>query len=124
MKRSLTAPLLALLCAPFILCAQTSQPKSIKIVDVTVLDGTDAAPRPHVTAILRGGRITDLIAAGAVVPATDTTIDGAGRYLIPGLIDSHVHIGTMPWPREVDQLGRALRGGVTSMFDMAGDTRA
>ena len=124
MKRSLVAPMFAVLCAPFTLGAQSPQPKSIKIVDVTVLDGTDGAPKPHLTVILRGGRITDLLAAGAAVPATDTTIDGAGRYLIPGLIDSHVHIGTMPWPREVDQLGRALRGGVTSVFDMAGDTRA
>jgi len=124
MKPSLVAPLIALLATPFTLGAQGSQPKSIKIVDVTVVDGTDAAPKPHLTVILRGGRITDLLAAGAAVPATDTTIDGAGRYLIPGLIDSHVHIGTMPWPREVDQLGRALRGGVTSVFDMAGDTRA
>ncbi|MGH9887769.1 MAG: amidohydrolase family protein [bacterium] len=124
MKISLAAPVLALLAAPCALGAQGSQPKSVTIVDVTVIDGTDAAPKPHMTVILRGGRITDLLAAGAAAPATDTTVDGAGRYLIPGLIDSHVHIGTMPWAREVDQLGRALRGGVTSVFDMAGDTRA
>ena len=124
MKSTLAAALLALLCAPIALSAQTPQPKSIKIVDVTVVDGTDAAPKPHLTVILRGGRITDLLSAGAAAPATDTTIDGAGRYLIPGLIDSHVHTGTMPWQREVDQLGRALRGGITSVFDMAGDTRA
>lgn len=110
MKTSLIASFLALLTAPFTLGAQGAQgaqPKSIAIADVTVIDGTDAAPKPHMTVILRGGRITELLTAGAAVPATDTTVDGAGRYLIPGLIDSHVHIGTMPWAREVDQLGRA-----------------
>jgi imidazolonepropionase-like amidohydrolase len=118
------APLLAILAAPSTLSAQGPQAKSIKIVDVTVIDGTDAPPKPHTTVILRGGRITDLLAAGVAVPATDTTIDGAGRYVVPGLIDAHVHIGTTPWAREVDQLQRALRGGITSVFDMASDTRA
>lgn len=124
MTSILVLPLLALLAAPFTLGAQGAQAKSVKIVDVTVIDGADAAPKPHMTVILRGGRIAELLPAGAVASATDTTIDGAGRYLIPGLIDSHVHIGTMPWAREVDQLGHALRGGITSVFDMASDTRA
>jgi hypothetical protein len=124
MRSSHVARLLALLAAPFTLGAQASQSKSITIADVTVIDGTDAAPKPHMTVILRGGRITDLLTPGVAAPATDSTIDGAGRYLIPGLIDAHVHIGTQPWAREVDQLARALRGGITSMFDMAGDTRA
>jgi imidazolonepropionase-like amidohydrolase len=124
MKVSRAVRFLALLSAPITLRAQGAQPKSIKIADVTVIDGTDAAPKPRMTVILRGGRITDLLAPGAAAPATDTTVDGAGRYLIPGLIDAHVHIGTQPWAREVDQLGRALRGGITSVFDMAGDTRA
>ena len=122
MKRSLIAIFLA---APLALGAQPpAAAKSIVIADVTIIDGTGAAPRPHMTVVVRGGRITDLLAAGAGAPATDTTVDGAGRYLIPGLIDAHVHIGTTSWAREVDQLGRALRGGVTSVFDMAGDTRA
>jgi imidazolonepropionase-like amidohydrolase len=124
MKSSLVAACIAVLAAPIDLGAQGTQPKAIKITDVTVIDGTDAAPRPHMTVILRGGRITDLLPAGASAPATDTTVDGAGRYLIPGLIDSHVHIGTTPWAREVDHLDRALRGGITSVLDMAGDTRA
>jgi imidazolonepropionase-like amidohydrolase len=128
MKTSIITSFVAFLAAPCVLGAQGPQApqasKSIKIVDVTVIDGTDAAPKPHMTVILRGGRITELLAAGATAPAADTTIEGAGRYMIPGLIDSHVHIGTTPWAREVDQLGRALRGGITSVFDMAGDTRA
>lgn len=115
---------LLVVCAPIVIGAQNAQQKSLKIVDVTVIDGTDAAPKPHMTVILRGGRIAEILPAGASVPATDTTVDGAGRYAIPGLIDAHVHIGTQPWAREVDQLGRALRGGITSVFDMAGDTRS
>ncbi len=34
--------------------------------------------------------------AGAKVPAGATVISGKGRYLIPGLIDSHVHLASIP----------------------------
>ena len=60
MNRSLVAPLFAILCAPFTMGAQNPQPKAIKIVDVTVVDGTDAAPKPAAketaTATPRGGK--------------------------------------------------------------------
>ncbi|WP_439660243.1 amidohydrolase family protein [Lentzea sp. HUAS TT2] len=44
------------------------------------------------------------------------TVDGQGGYLLPGLIDTHVHIG------HADELAAGLRWGVTTMLDM-GTTR-
>lgn len=57
------------------------------------------------------------------------TFDMTGKYIIPGLIDSHVHHATEPDDWNNDQITRQrlrhlLRGGVTSVRDMAGDTRA
>jgi len=56
-------------------------------------------------------------------------MDLTGKFLIPGLIDSHVHLATDPSNTDrrqaVEQrLRHALRGGVTVVRDMAGDARA
>jgi len=100
------------------------RPATALVADVSLIDGTGAALRAHASLVLRDGRVAQVLAAGETPPVTDTVIDGRGLYAIPGLMDAHVHIGTMPFAREADQLGRALRGGITSVFDMAGDTRA
>jgi imidazolonepropionase-like amidohydrolase len=50
-------------------------------------------------------------------------VDGAGRVAIPGLFDAHVHVTGSTHADAVDELGRALRGGVTDVWDMAGDAR-
>ena len=58
--------------------------------------------------------------------ATDKTtiIDGTGKYLIPGLIDSHVHL--MMGGNEYGQkqlLFEMLKTGVTTVQDLVGDAR-
>jgi imidazolonepropionase-like amidohydrolase len=72
--------------------------------------------------VVRDGKIAALVAAGAE-PAADLVINGEGLFAIPGLIDAHVHVSGMPWAQRVEQLERVLRGGVTTVFDMAGDVR-
>ena len=77
-----------------------------------------------------GERIAAIFPSGSrPVPAGATVYDLAGRYLIPGLIDTHVHVATDPSgedtrARTERRLRGALRGGVTAVRDMAGDTRA
>lgn len=65
----------------------------IVIEDVTVISPERAAPLPHATVLIRDGRIagidTDAITAGPHAKH----IDGRDRFLIPGLIDTHVHVG-------------------------------
>ena len=97
---------------------------SLLITDVSLVDGTGAPMRLHASVLVRGGRIAAVDTAGAPTPMADLVINGQGLCAIPGLIDGHVHIGTRPWEAEVDQLRRALQGGVTSVMDMAGDTRS
>ncbi len=97
----------------------------ILIRDVTVIDGTGRAPQPHMALLIEDGRIADLRPDAQVEdPAPDSVIDGRGSFAIPGLIDAHVHLGTDPWSDRADALRQALRGGVTSVFELAGDTRA
>ncbi|MGH8181773.1 MAG: amidohydrolase family protein [Steroidobacteraceae bacterium] len=78
------------------------------IRDVRVFDGN--ATLAHANVVVRAGRI-EAVAAGAVIPAGMRTLDGRGRTLLPGLIDSHAHV--FPGAR-----ADALRFGVTTVLDM------
>ncbi|MGK2935244.1 MAG: amidohydrolase family protein [Gemmatimonadaceae bacterium] len=50
-------------------------------------------------------------------------ISGAGLYLIPGIVDSHVHLSGATRAEVRDLLEWIVQGGVTSTRDMAGDAR-
>ena len=52
-------------------------------------------------------------------------VELAGRFLMPGLIDAHVHLATPPNRRQAEAvLRRDIYGGVTAVRDMADDLRA
>ncbi|WP_445365940.1 amidohydrolase family protein [Microbulbifer sp. ANSA001] len=58
-----------------------------------------------------------------------SVVDLKGKFVIPGLIDAHVHHATDPddWDKlsiTTERLRYLLRGGVTSVRDMGGDARA
>ncbi len=62
--------------------------------DATLFDGTGADPRAHVSLLVQDGRIASIAAAGAITPPDGArVIDCAGRTLMPGLTDAHVHFG-------------------------------
>src|SRR5882724_5808302 len=66
---------------------------STAIVGATLWDGTGRAPVTNAVTVIRGDRILCAGAAGECpVPRGAKAIDARGRYLIPGLIDSHVHL--------------------------------
>jgi len=53
------------------------------------------------------------------------TVDLAGQYVVPGLIDSHQHLATPPNRAFAEaQLERDLFGGITTVRDMADDLRS
>ena len=58
----------------------------------TVIDGTGSAPQADTRVVIRDGRIQAIGPASRVSrPASAQVIDAAGKFIIPGLIDSHVH---------------------------------
>jgi imidazolonepropionase-like amidohydrolase len=99
------------------------------LTNVAVIDGTGAAARSGMTVVVRDGRIAGLFPTGSrPLPAGVATTDLSGRFLIPGLIDSHVHLATDPSGVDrrqavEERLRHALRGGITAVRDMAGDAR-
>ncbi|MFT3897748.1 MAG: amidohydrolase family protein [Thermomonas sp.] len=91
----------------------------------TVIDGTGSAPKPRQDILVRGERIVAVGAHGSLAgTAGARSVDLHGRFVIPGLIDTHVHLATPPdLPRARALLRRDLYGGVTAVRDMADDLR-
>ncbi len=102
----------------------------VVLAGVTVFDGTGAPARKNQSVLIEGERIAAIYPAGSrPSPAGAKVYDLAGRYLIPGLIDTHVHVATDPSGedsrvRTERRLRSALMGGLTAVRDMAGDVRA
>lgn len=70
------------------------------------------------TVIVNGGRITTIGRAGSVpVPHDAIVVDGTGKFLIPGLWDMHVHVGS--YQDGVKVLPRLVGYGITGVRDMA-----
>jgi imidazolonepropionase-like amidohydrolase len=96
--------------------------------NTTLIDGTGAAPRPGIDVVVNGQRISAVLADRAVTQQMlhgAKVVDLTGKFLIPGLIDSHVHLATPPNRRQAEaMLRRDLYGGVTAVRDMADDLRA
>ncbi len=99
--------------------AQSADSQTLAITRVAVIDGRDSLPRRNQTVLVRGHRIVAVgPAASVTVPARATTVDGRGKFLIPGLWDMHVHTA-VPGGRET--LALYVASGVTGIRDMAGD---
>jgi imidazolonepropionase-like amidohydrolase len=73
----------------------TSSPSDgiLVIENGTLIDGTGSRPRPNGRILIRGGKITAVGPETAVAPDRETrVIDAGGRFILPGLIDGHVHL--------------------------------
>jgi imidazolonepropionase-like amidohydrolase len=97
-------------------------------VGVTLIDGTGAEPQVDMGVLVEGDRITAVAASDAlrkVAPEGTKIVDASGHYLLPGLIDSHVHLATVPNATKAKAyMRRYIYSGITSVRDMAGDMRA
>ena len=90
----------------------------IAIRNVTVIDAV-SGERPGQTVLIDGDRIIDVGPYETFSPDALDTIDGTGKFLIPGLWDMHVHLtyddrftATMP--------ETLIRYGITSVRDTGG----
>ncbi|MEJ3653132.1 amidohydrolase family protein [Actinomycetes bacterium KLBMP 9759] len=90
----------------------------IAITGVTVVDAS-GPPRPGSTVLVSGDRITG-VGPDVMAPPGARVVDGAGKYLIPGLVDAHVH--SVPLERIFPAL--YLVHGVTTVREMGGNPAA
>jgi imidazolonepropionase-like amidohydrolase len=99
--------------------------QSLVIKDVTVIDVTGHGAEPSMTVEIESGHIVAVSPSKKVhTPKNATIVDGAGKFLIPGLWDMHVHGASdtrAPWSHLL-----FVANGVVGVRDMSGppDARA
>jgi imidazolonepropionase-like amidohydrolase len=118
---------LSLLILLFAHLAQASAQTAVLTVyqNATLIDGIDNVPRPNMSILVRDDWI-EAIAPSAhfTPPAGAKVVDVTGLYLLPGLINTHVHIATNSnRDQALALMRRDLYSGITAERDMAGDTR-
>ncbi|MCK8520148.1 amidohydrolase family protein [Aquimarina sp. D1M17] len=96
---------------------KTDFPTALAITNVNVLSTDCSKMKDSLTVLINVGKI---VAVGKEVPITNeyTQIDGTGQYLIPGLVDSHVHLKDSK-----NDLLLYLANGITYVCEMTGSQR-
>jgi hypothetical protein len=72
------------------LVLESPPPAAIAIANVTVIDVVTGAHQPGVTVVTNAGRIA-AIGRTVTIPQGAVPLDGAGKFLVPGLWDMHAH---------------------------------
>lgn len=119
--------------------------RPIAITNATILTATGQRISGG-TVVLAGGSIKYVGPAGAPIPDGALRIDGTGKFVTPGIIDAHSHIGVYAAPdgrghndgneatapvtaqaraqygyqTQDPQIGRALAGGITAALILPG----
>lgn len=68
-------------------------PATVAIVGATLIDGNGGPAVPNSVVLISGTQISAVGSRGAVtIPVGARVIDGTGKWLVPGFIDTNVHI--------------------------------
>lgn len=103
--------------------AQMPSDQTVAITGATLWDGTGSPAIPGAVVVVRGGRV---VCAGprnqCQLPAQTRIVDGTGKFILPGLIDTHVHLllrpsGITDTSIKAD-LHDLLARGITTVRDM------
>ena len=116
---------------PALIIAQTKPvvpSRPLAFVHVTIIDATGALPKPDMTVVISGGRITAIENSTKLnVPDGARVVDGTGKFLIPGLWDMHIHLDDSElWPLHVSREEKEMifplliATGITGVRDMGG----
>jgi imidazolonepropionase-like amidohydrolase len=122
------AALLAACAVGLAIAPVSARAEAWAIEHVTLIDGTGHAPQPDMTVTIDGDRIV-AVSPSAITPAPKgKRIDARGKYLMPGLMDVHIHLhgGVDQKTDTVESRTQALAGflysGVTTVYDAGNQT--
>jgi imidazolonepropionase-like amidohydrolase len=111
------AAVFALCCAPAGLAVAQAGAPTLVLIHANVIDGVSAQPRRDAAIVIRAGKIVS-VDSEVPKPGWAVVIDLQGRWVLPGLIDLHVHISDLTAART------ALASGVTTVRAMGVDRYA
>jgi imidazolonepropionase-like amidohydrolase len=121
---SIVAALLLIGAAPF---APVQKGARTIYRHASLIDGTGAPLRSDMAVVTDGDRITAVLPDRALATAQlegAAQVDLSGKFLVPGLIDTHQHLATPPDRPEAEaRLKRDIYSGITATRDMADDLR-
>jgi len=120
------------------------QAEKIALVGGTVINPADGKMMPNATVVINGDKIENVTMGKQSAAALGKQIDCAGKFILPGYIDTHIHFfqsgdlftrpdgadlnSVRPYKDEVawvkshlnDVFARYLRSGITSVVDVGG----
>ena len=127
-----------------ITCAITLRAEKISLVGATVINPADGKVMPNATIVIDGDKIERVSMGKQDAASLGKQIDCAGKFILPGYIDTHVHFfqsadlftrpdgadfnSVRPYKDEVawikshleDDFARYIRCGITSVVDVGG----
>jgi imidazolonepropionase-like amidohydrolase len=125
--RRTRAAALAACAALAIATAGSARAEGWAIEHVTLIDGLGHPAQKDMTVVVEGDRISAVGPSQLAAPPRDAhRIDGRGRFLMPGLMDVHIHLrGGVDDPKDaaaaraaaVPALAGFLYAGVTTVYD-------
>jgi Amidohydrolase family len=89
--------------------SRAQAPSTLLIRGATIIDAISDAPLRDRSLLIEGNTIRDLLPTDATAPAGAQVLDLSGKFIIPGLFDSHVH-----WQEWMGEL--YVNHGVTSVI--------
>ncbi|PIB39167.1 amidohydrolase family protein [Maribacter sp. 4G9] len=102
--------------------AQTNSGSSFAFTNATIIDVENSRQMENMTILIQDDKIKSIKSTDSIILESDLKIiDLNGKFIIPGLIDSHVHLFRPKNRKEI--LSKLLYSGVTSVRDMGGDAR-
>jgi imidazolonepropionase-like amidohydrolase len=126
--RQITSSILLFILTSTTVSAQFSF-GSYALQNVNIIDVNTNKILYDYTIVIKNDKILDILPSPKYM-ANDTvqSIILKGKFVVPGLIDAHVHFATDPTEERRDNAEKVLKEmlltGITSVRDMAGDARA
>lgn len=128
--KKLTILLLASICCSTIVLAQNKEipPVFILLKNASIIDGVGEEAKKG-TILIKDNQIDRVVYDQEITSPKGAIIyDLTEKFIVPGLIDAHVHFGTSPSSGDnledtKKRLAYLLKNGVTAVRDMAGDAR-
>ena len=107
-----------------VLACRSREPDGVALLGATLIDGSGGPPLGESAIVVRRGHIESVGSREDFqLPERTTVVDLTGKWIIPGLVDGHVHLvdpqGVARW-----SLTRYLAWGVTSVRDVHGPLRS